>query len=83
MDHVLWPLQGQHPLLGEELECHQATKGTPNLFEKCFVNKNFCIEQAPWIADHKIQGQVICPGMAFVEIFLECGRQAKAKGWEL
>eukprot|EP00435_Cladocopium_sp_Y103_P015291 s1171_g3.t1 len=71
MEQVLRP-QGQHPLLGAALELSEESG------RKFFENQNFSIAGACWMVDHKIQGQVICPGMAFVEVFLECARQCKA-----
>lgn len=67
---VLWPVQNEHPLLGAALDL-AIDCGRQQVFE----NAHFSIERAPWMADHVIQGQVICPGMAFVEIFVECARQ--------
>ncbi|CAK9001666.1 unnamed protein product [Durusdinium trenchii] len=69
-EQVLWPVQNEHPLLGAALDL-AIDCGRQQVFE----NAHFSIERAPWMADHVIQGQVICPGMAFVEIFVECARQ--------
>ena len=73
MEQVLRPQGQQHPLLGGALKLSEESG------RKFFENQNFSIAGACWMADHKIQGQVICPGMAFVEVFLECARQCKAR----
>ena len=43
--------------------------------ESTILGGSFGIEATPWVFDHVINGQVLVPGTAYVELALEAGRQ--------
>ncbi|WP_185893829.1 type I polyketide synthase [Streptomyces sp. WAC05950] len=61
-----------HPLLGAEIEL-------PGQDGLLFTSR-LSTESHPWLADHVVQGTVLVPGTAFVEIALQAGAAVGAAG---
>ncbi|MGW6782372.1 type I polyketide synthase [Streptomyces sp. NPDC054987] len=61
-----------HPLLGAEVEL-------PGQDGLLFTSR-LSTESHPWLADHVVQGTVLAPGTAFVEIALQAGAAVGAAG---
>ena len=57
-----------HPLLGEARI--PANRGTLRIWETSLE-----LERLPWLADHQVQGQVIFPGAAYLEMALAAGTE--------
>ncbi|MGB3204468.1 MAG: amino acid adenylation domain-containing protein [Crinalium sp.] len=56
----------QHPLLGQRLHLSR----TQEIYFQTFIHSDFPI----WVADHKVFGNVILPGVAYFEMALAAGK---------
>lgn len=66
-----------HPLLGESFTI--ATQPGARLWEQ-----TWSLAQLPYLADHRVQGEVVVPGAAYIEMALAAAAQASgaaAAGW--
>ncbi|MDH6068005.1 SDR family NAD(P)-dependent oxidoreductase [Chrysosporum ovalisporum APH033B] len=59
----------QHPLLGQRLHLSR----TQEIYFQTFIHSDFPI----WVADHKVFGNVIIPGVAYFEMALAAGKALK------
>ena len=65
------PLPGGHPLLGSRVDAAQSSPGL-----KTTLWQNRCSDRMPYyLADHRVQGAVMMPGAAWLEMAREAGEQ--------
>jgi acyl transferase domain-containing protein/acyl carrier protein len=64
---------GGHPLLGQALTV--STQAGLRLWETSVE-----LGRLPWLGDHRVQGTVVLPGAAYLEMALSCGTDALGTG---
>nr|WP_246357067.1 non-ribosomal peptide synthetase/type I polyketide synthase [Pyxidicoccus fallax] len=64
---------GGHPLLGEGLTI--STQAGTRLWETTLD-----VQRLPWLGDHRVQGAVVLPGTAYLEMALSSGAEALGDG---
>jgi len=62
-----------HPLLGEQVEL--ASRPGAHVF-----STTVSLEDLPFLADHQVQGSVVMPAAAYVEMAVQAGRAALGEG---